>query len=399
MPTSIDKLKNALNIEDIGDNCLGCAACFSACPRKAISMQENTEGFLYPHLDPRLCVNCGKCSSVCPVTADPGNNLSNKVFAGIHKDFSTWSSSASGGAFRALCELYGDENTYIAGAVFGKDGKNVEHRIVKGVSNASVFSGSKYVQSDMGDTLINVRALLKDGQKVIFSGVPCQIAGLRRFVADIKDKNLLTIDLICHGVGSRKVFRDYLTGIEKRYKSKISDYKFRDKRIRFGVHHLYRMSALFENGKRISSNDDAYTRCFLQTIVCRKSCFLCRFNDLTSESDITIGDFKKQYVKTDAPYDKNGSIIISHTPKGDALCSRLAEVMTMYPVDENAFDYPVHEKIGETRNAFFEEYVSKENDIMDLLEKYGAKPSLKLKIWRCVPDKVRGIIKKLAASK
>ena len=386
-----------MSIEGVGDQCYGCTACFSVCPHEAISMKESNEGFLYPHVNKASCVCCGKCSDVCPVVHQGVMCTDNRFFAGIHRDPDIWAGSTSGGAFCGICELFGDENTYIAGAVFNASTKTVEHKVIKGVTNAPELSGSKYVQSSIGSVFRTLRQLLLEGKSVIFCGTPCQVAGLVHCCRGIDSQKLLTISLVCNGVGSPKVFRDYLLHIERVQGSPIAEYQFRDKRIRIGIHQLYRATVVFENGVNVSKTHDAYNNCYVQKIVCRRSCFHCRFDLTKTEADITIGDFKRQYiVARDAPYDKNGSIIISHTAKGHAVCGRLEEVMTTYPVDDHAINYPSHGTLNEDkRDAFFEEYLKNDSDVAAILKKYTYKKRLTNKLCEYVPDKVKGAIKRL----
>lgn len=386
-----------MNINDIGDGCFGCTACVSVCPTKAISLVENEEGFLYPYINQSVCVNCGKCIGACPANNEYKENIDNKVYAGIHKNQDVWARSTSGGAFSAICELYGDEDTYIVGATFRKDNKTIRHCIVKGVSQASFFSGSKYVQSEIRDVYNNVMSLLERGEKVIFSGTPCQVSGLRKVLRQTNVDNLLAIDLICNGVGSPGVFRDYLEKIEQQNKSRITDYKFRDKRIKLGIHNLYRVSIEFENGKKCSNTNDCYNSCFVQKIICRKACFHCPFNPRTMEGDISIGDFKKQYmIVKNSPYNKNGSIIISHTPKGHLVCENLRKVMNIFPVTEDAYDYPSStEEKERRRDCFFKTYKEEPESLMRLLQDYASKPSIAMRLWHCIPDKIRDNVKVL----
>ena len=145
------------------------------------------------------------------------------------------------------------------------------------------------------------------------------------------------------------------------------------------------------------SNDDAYTNCFLQKVICRKSCFSCPYCLNTLEGDITIGDLKKQYEQSiRTPYNRNGSIILSHTSAGDEICSHLDEKMAVYHLNEEAIDYPAHGKqILEKRDAFFRDYAKNTGDIAALLNSYAMKKSMTLRIWSSIPDKIRGKIKRM----
>lgn len=384
-----------MTIRSVGKNCYGCSACYSTCKANAITMKEDKEGFYYPVLNDNVCINCNACVEVCPQITGIIKHTNHKVCAGIHSEKKIWKNSSSGGAFSAICSLFGDENTYVVGAIFNREKKRVEHSIIKGASNACVFSGSKYVQSYLGESFSLIKNLLDSGEKVIFSGTPCQVSGLRHFLGGAYDDNLLCIDLFCHGVSSPAVFRDYLKYLEGKYKSVITDYRFRDKTVFMGVHNLYRRTAVFDNGRRISSTDDIYNNCYLNKTINRSSCFHCEYDSLTVEGDITIGDFKNQYSSIkQAPFDMNGSIIISNTDKGDRVFSELNRLMTIYEIDENDFDYPSHNQNHEdVREAFFEAYVSRTDKLINLLESNVTKKGLFLRLWSVIPDKTRGHIK------
>ncbi len=384
-----------MNIEKIGQKCYGCSACYAICPCDAIKMTEDNEGFIVPKIENTKCIHCGRCYKICPALEEPEANYDNKIYAGFHNNYEVWSNSSSGGAFCAICEIFGDEETYVFGAKFDYKTKAIEHSCVKNVSLASEFSGSKYVQSSNNESFKEIRELLRNN-KVIYAGTPCQVAGLLSFLRDIDSSNLLTISVMCNGVGSPKVFRDYLNAIEREEKSRILDYRFRNKNICLGIHNLYRSTVVFESGKKISSNKDKFVNCYLQKIVCRPSCFSCPYNDVINKGDIIIGDFKKQYdyVKN-APYDRNGSIIISHTDKGDSVCRQLENLMTLYPVNSKSYDYPVHGDYNkDLRDLFFKEYDNNEKNVILLLKKFAIKPKILIQIWGCVPDFLRGRIKR-----
>ena len=184
--------------------CTGCSACAAACPVKCIAMEPDAEGFLYP-VASDACIRCGRCEAVCPIKKErEPKDLPNKVaIAAVSKNFRIWRRSASGGAFSEICRIWGDDETIVFGAAW--NGFRVEHVGVTGVDNIAPLCKSKYVASAVGDSLSQVRQALAEGKKVIFCGTPCQVAGLNGYLGSAHD-NLLTIDLICHGVGSPEVF-------------------------------------------------------------------------------------------------------------------------------------------------------------------------------------------------
>lgn len=387
------KKEKYMNINKVGDDCCGCSACFLICPVNAISMVQKKDGFIYPKIDEEKCISCSKCVETCAVILDKKPNVNHKVYGALHKDENVWKESSSGGAFTAICQSYGDENTYVVGAIYDNIDGIIRHKIKKGVSNIGAFRGSKYIQSDLNTVYSDIKYLLQDNEKVIFSGTPCQVAGLNRYLGNIDTTNLLSINLFCHGVGSPRVFADYIKYLEKKGKARIKDYKFRDKKIKFGIHNLYRRTIVMENEKRVSDSCDLLTNAFLQQIIIRKSCFHCKFDIDSMEGDLAIGDFKKQYyVDSKVPYDKNESIIVSLTPKGQDVCLKLPEFMSIKELDEDAYDYPEHINILEDkRDLFFSKY--SEFNSIQLMNDFVEKNSWIIKVWMLIPDKIRAKMK------
>ena len=193
--------------------CVGCHACFNICPVRAITMVENEEGFKYPQLDKQTCVNCGKCEKVCPALIGHPltHDKSPEFYAVWNKENDIRRQSSSGGMFRILAEEIIAEGGVVYGAAFD-EANHLRHIRVENVDELGALMGSKYVQSDIGTMLGQVRADLRNGRQVLFSGTPCQVAGLYAFLGG-NHENLLTVDVLCHGVPSPGVFQRYLEGI------------------------------------------------------------------------------------------------------------------------------------------------------------------------------------------
>ena len=189
-------------------DCCGCHACASVCARHSITMQEDNEGFLYPVVDASTCIDCGLCEKVCPVINQDEPRKPLKVYAAKNRNEEIRRQSSSGGIFTPLAESVIREGGVAFGAKFDKDW-NVVHAWTDTIEGIADFRGSKYVQSIIGDTYREAREFLKQGRKVLFSGTPCQIAGLRKFLRK-EYENLLTVDVVCHGVPSPLVWREYL---------------------------------------------------------------------------------------------------------------------------------------------------------------------------------------------
>lgn len=270
------------------NECTGCGACFNKCPVPAIQMVENSEGFLFPHINESTCIHCGQCLAVCPVHKVEYQNLNEpECYAACANDDIRMDSS-SGGIFTLAAQYILDQNGYVCGAAYTDNFEKVEHILISDESELSCLRGSKYVQSDMGQNYRKIQEILKDGKLVLFTGCPCQVAGLYKFLGHEYD-NLFTIDLVCHGVPSPKVFRRFVQQRKKEY-GPIKYLSFRDKRA-YG----WTVSTLinFDNGETYKKyrTDSSYMKSFLELMSLRKSCGNCPFAHIPRMGDLTIADF------------------------------------------------------------------------------------------------------------
>lgn len=360
-------------------NCTGCGACYNICPVDCIEMKEDEEGFLYPEANDK-CIKCDKCKKVCPLYNEIENNRvklkSLEAYGGILKNKLEWEKSTSGGAFTGICKTF-DEEIYIFGASF----KNLEviHTSIQGYKELDKFRKSKYIQSDTRQTFREVKKLLQLDKEVIYSGTPCQIAGLVSFLG--KDyPNLYCIDLICHGVGSPRVFKECIKNIEKKYKQKIIEYKFRNRKIFLGrLRDIHVSSYLFKNGKKIYKKRDEYNQLFLQQLCIRECCGEnCKFRKIERFGDITIADLKnKKETLPQIEDEYNYSTLIINTEKGKKILKKLYKNMELYECDiENIKKFnPLiyrHTFSNPMRNNFFEDFVKGEK-LEILIEKYVEK--------------------------
>ena len=257
---------------------------------KCISMKTDGEGFLYPDTDESLCTGCNICNSVCPMTNDLFSEEPRSFFCFINKDKDVIEKSSSGGAFSALSRGFSDSAKYkVFGAKWDKD-LSVCHGYAESLNDINVFRKSKYIQSDTRGTYSVVRDCLDKGETVVYSGTPCQIAGLKGFLGKYYDR-LLTIDVICHGVPSQYVFDKYVKSIEKEYKSKVESYSFRNRRSVFGVRDSLCIKIKLSDGREITrfSFKDTYMRGYFARLFYRKCCYGCKFARRQRVSDITIG--------------------------------------------------------------------------------------------------------------
>lgn len=312
------------------ENCCGCSACESVCPHDAIAMNPDALGFKYPIVDKDKCVNCGLCDKVCSFndTYDTSSNYAYPLLFGArHKDIKEIETSRSGAAFIALS----DHILELGGIVYGVGYEghfHVVHKRAISKEERNEFKGSKYVQSDLKDTFRQVKQDLKDGLLVMFSGTPCQIAGLKSFVGNKLSKHLFLIDIICHGVPSPNIWKDYLHFIEMQYGGEASHVDFRDKKT-FGWHSHKELFVI--QGKRI--NTDWFKKTFYKHIMLRPSCSNCHFCNTRRPGDITLADFWG-WEKTDPSInadDKGISLLFINTDKGKKLFDDVEYMLAIVP--------------------------------------------------------------------
>lgn len=314
-------------------DCCACGACLNVCPRRAISMVEDACGFRYPQINENLCVKCGKCKQVCAFQKSKIENSPVKVFAGVAKDENIRKTSASGGIFAAIAKKALQEGFVVFGAAMQSD-FSVKHVGIKAVEELKCLQGSKYTQSDIGQTYSEVKEYLELGKKVLFSGTPCQIDGLYGYLGNDVD-NLYTIDVVCHGVPSNKMFKDYVQSLGH----DVSMFVFRDKSIGWGKN-----GAAVIDGKRskIWESSSPYLYYFSKGWISRENCYQCKYTCQNRPADISLGDYwgiEKQHPEYLA---KNGwneskgiSLIIANTIKGVDFFREMNDVVA---IKESTFE-------------------------------------------------------------
>ena len=321
--------------------CCGCSACLNICPKQCISMQKDREGFLYPVIDASLCINCNLCKEVCPVMHQAMGRKSLMNYAALNPNEQVRLTSSSGGIFTLLAEAIIEEGGVVFGARFDTDW-NVIHDYAETKEGLGPIRGSKYVQSQIGNCFSKVKSFLQTGRKVMFTGTPCQIAGLKHFLKKDYD-NLFTVDVVCHGVPSPKAWRIYLSeliapqggknsvlthsmnkGIKNiDFRSKSSGWKkysfalTLSEAIADGAKNTVLHSSLF--------TEDSYMNAFLSNLSLRPSCYVCSAKAGRSGSDITIGDFWGiENLLPELDDDKGCSAVLIYTEKGKKLCEALS---------------------------------------------------------------------------
>ena len=294
-------------------DCSGCEACANICPKNAITMTRDAEGFAYPKINPELCIKCGRCDATCPslnfikkdIEAFP------ETFAATYPDEKILRRSSSGGTFTALSEIILKSGGVVFGAGFDKNFR-VVHTSAKNLDELENLRGSKYVQSQIGDVYRQVRDALKS-TSVLFCGTSCQCAGLKHFLGKDFD-NLLTVAIICHGVPSPALWENYIA--ELGYAHEIKHVNFRSKRNGWGGSNIEINFA--DRGYYFKTfSKDLYGKVFYKGISERPSCHSCKFKFPNILSDLTLGDAWGIQKFAPEMYDKRGvSLVIVHTPKG-----------------------------------------------------------------------------------
>ena len=332
-------------------NCTGCYACYSSCPVDCIEMKKDLEGFWYPSSTDK-CIHCGMCERVCPVINNNTNDQgAQKAYAAVTKDKEIWRRSASGGAFSEICKVWDSNDAIFVGATY--DGLDVKHICIEDYHDIETICKSKYVQSEIGNTFIQIKKHLCEMKNVVFCGTPCQVAGLKNYLNQNFD-NLLTIDLICHGVGAPNVFKECCNVIGENLDKEIISYEFRAKRKIYDVDYMQKV--ITKQGEEIYLLDDPYIQLFLSQNCTRPSCGEnCSFRNEKRYGDITIADFKgltKIFPKLSGTK-RNYSTIVSNTPKGDRVVKELKKNMRVL---ECSVDY-----IKEYNPLFYRQSDNKRN--------------------------------------
>ena len=306
------------------NGCTGCSACYSICPNNSIVMHNDREGVLHPKIDKKSCINCRMCEKICPVLSnDKKNDFEKIAYACYTKDEDIRLKSSSGGIFTELARFVLKQGGVVFGAAFSDDFTSVRHIAVNNVDDLQKLRGSKYVQSDIGDTYKEAKRYLSENRLVLFTGTPCQIAGLNSFLIKKYD-NLITQDLICHGVPSPLVWRKYVEYQESKSNSDIKSISFRNK-----DNGWKGFKVLFEfknNAAYLQTfSDDIYMQGFLKNYYLRESCYSCQFKNGKGTSDITLADFWGiENVFPEMDDDKGTSLVIVNSEKGQKLFGQIS---------------------------------------------------------------------------
>lgn len=272
------------------DICTGCGACKAICPTNSIILKANEEGFIMPVINDMSCINCGKCKEMCPSNNSLNRNKAVfKVYAAQNMDTNVLKNSTSGGAFAALAIPILQSEGVVFGATMDTR-FNVKHIKVSNEKELQLLHGSKYVQSNTANTYKEAEKELKAGKKVLYVGTPCQIAGLYAVLGNSHYDNLITADLVCHGVAPQALFRKYLDELGKKENSPVVNFQFRNKE---QLSEQYNSKISFLNSKisYVDCIDNDYLSCYMQLAIYRESCYKCKYANIPRVADFTIGDY------------------------------------------------------------------------------------------------------------
>lgn len=355
--------------------CCGCEACKNICPKQCINMKADEEGFNYPSIDRDVCINCHLCEKICPILNTSKRNGVIKAVAFQHHNTETRLQSASGGAFSAIAEYVLERNGVVYGVVFSSTWKIV-HTRAESKNELYKMRGSKYVQSEINSAYCDCKNDLKNNRLVCFSGTPCQIEGLLNYLGGNND-HLITVDLVCHGVSSPKVWSIYLDDIIRKQGATIVEYSFRSKKTGY---HDFGTEIQFSNGECIYTHDKGEKKDFMHLayfneICSRPSCHDCAFKTLERRSDFTLfdlwhmSDFDEQHED-----DKGTTAVFVHSLKGRNIIDSLAlkhVIVDINPqkamrLDGNNIEFSM--RPNKRREEFFHDLNVLSID--DLMEKY-----------------------------
>ena len=391
------------SIIDVEKKCCGCGLCVKVCPFNAIVMKEDDEGFLYPNVDEKLCRNCGKCSQACIVkehykVKDEENR---KAYMVINKNEDEYKLSASGG-FATMLSKYVIEhyNGIVYGATLDKQ-YNVHHIEVNDAKNLCLLQGSKYVQSNLNQVFSTIKQNLEKG-KVLFIGTPCQVDAIKRFVNN--NENLITCDLVCHGVPSPGFFKKYLEYLSKKYGYKINDFRFRNKCNYDKCGFVEKIFFDKRKPKQIIAEYDAFYSDFIKEKNYRYSCYSCLYKNKLRVGDFTLGDVNSWAEYFDFYPEKATSLVIVNNKKSEKIMKELENYMCKKEISlekeaklNTALDRQI--PMTEERKNIYMQYNDFSSYKKKVLNNISKKTKIKILLKRIVPYSLRIKVKKIKRGK
>lgn len=315
-------------------DCCGCWACANICPKQCISMKEDEEGFCYPVVDTKTCIECGLCEKVCPIHKPQEDDKIPVNYVIQNKDAGVRRHSTSGGFYAAISDFVVKKGGVVFGVSF-EDDNVVRHSFAESKEECEKYQVSKYVQSLIGETYRQAKQFLVEGRWVVFSGTPCQIAGLYGYLRGVKYEKLITVDLVCHGTPSPRLLAKYLQHQEFVYGSKVTDWKSRDKYYGYD----YSTTNIEFKDKTLryhkGSESDLLFRLYFKNICSRPSCYHCHFRTIHRMSDFTIFDCWGA-PSVNRQFDGNGATnVFIHSEKGKWIFEELKPYFVWAEADLN----------------------------------------------------------------
>ncbi len=393
------KGQSPLKILNIDDECTGCGACASICPVDAITMAYDAEGFYYPQVDFDVCTDCKLCEKNCHVlnTAAKQATPSFTPYMCWSKDEGLRMVSTSGGMFSMFANSVLDEGGVVFGARYNYEQERLEHDHTDNY-DLSEFRKSKYIESYTGKAFSELKQFLKDGRMVLFCGTPCQIVGLKTYLGDKYEDQLLLVDFICHGVPSNLHFTEYKQMIEAKKNSKVISLDFRPKDDKRGWH-ASNMQMEFINNKKLDElyPENLYYTAFQKNILLRKACYSCDYPNFHS-SDITIADFWGIHrYKSEIDDDKGISLVMINSNKGRSFFDKLETLMEKEELPISAVEYAYKKRDKEGFNLDYRNIIAKEvvdRGYITTMKRLYGKGIRSYKIRRALSKIKRIVIKK-----
>lgn len=309
-------------ISDVKKNeCTGCLACYNVCPKKAIEIIQDEKGFYFPQIDKKKCINCGICYKTCPsLNKKKYNEECSNIIAAWSKNEEERKKSTSGGISFLISKKFIENGGIVYGSIID-DNYKIIHKRIENDTDLEKMRGSKYVQSNIGDTFCMVKKDLKEGKKVLFTGTPCQISGLKSYLKK-EYENIFLIDIICHGTPSPMIFEKYIHFIMDKYHEHgiIKQINFRYKKPNW---EKFSMNIVFSDGFTYNQDmyHDYFLRSFLENYITRECCHSCIYTSLNRCGDITLADFWS-YISNNYKYRNNNkgiNLVLINNLKGEQL--------------------------------------------------------------------------------